>query len=99
MSKSLQSKSLHDVRFPGETKEYRAQRDALLRSEMDLRRQTESVAAQRRELPLGGEVKQDYVFDGEKKQVGLSQLFRDGKDTLIIYSYMYGPQMAEPCPM
>jgi predicted dithiol-disulfide oxidoreductase (DUF899 family) len=29
--------------------------------------------------------------------VRLSQLFADSQDTLIVYSFMYGPQMAHPC--
>ena len=51
------------VRFPGESKAYRAAREELLKSEIDLRWQIESVAAKRRTLPLGGEVPQDYTFD------------------------------------
>jgi predicted dithiol-disulfide oxidoreductase (DUF899 family) len=51
------------MRFPNETSEYRAARDALLASEIALRRQMEAVAAQLRALPPGGEVPQDYVFD------------------------------------
>jgi predicted dithiol-disulfide oxidoreductase (DUF899 family) len=38
---------------------YRRARDELLRAERDLRRQVEDVAAQRRALPLGGEVPED----------------------------------------
>jgi predicted dithiol-disulfide oxidoreductase (DUF899 family) len=96
------STSKHSVRFPGESQEYRAARDKLLDAEIELRRQTESVAALRRKLPLGGEVREDYVFDeaagdGSVRQVRLSQLFADGKDTLVLYNYMYGPQMAQPC--
>ena len=45
---------LHHLRFPGENAEYRAARNALLAEEMELRRQTERVAAQRRALPAGG---------------------------------------------
>jgi len=89
--------TLHDVRFPGESAAYRAARDELLRAEIALRRQTEAVAAQRRALPAGGEVPEDYVFEGEAGPVRLSELFGD-KATLAIYSYMYGPNMAEPCP-
>jgi predicted dithiol-disulfide oxidoreductase (DUF899 family) len=44
------------------------------------------------------EAAQDYVFDGEQGQARMSQLFSPGKDTLVIYSYMFGPQMAKPCP-
>ena len=50
---------LHDERFPGESDEYRQARDELLREELDLRRQIETVAAKRRQLPLGGVVPED----------------------------------------
>ena len=40
-----------------------AARDELLEAEIKLRRQVEEVAAHRRRLPLGGEVKEDYEFD------------------------------------
>jgi predicted dithiol-disulfide oxidoreductase (DUF899 family) len=88
------TESLHTVRFPGETDEYRRLRDELLEAEIDLRRHIESVAAQRRSLPLGGEAPSDYVFEESGKQDGtesvrLSELFEDGKDTLVIYSFMF----------
>lgn len=89
--------TLHDVRFPGESAAYRTARDALLRSEIALRRQTEAVAAERRALPAGGEVPEDYVFAGVEGPVRLSELFGD-RNILAVYSYMYGPKMAEPCP-
>jgi len=95
--------ALHSARFPNESKQYRESRDALLKAEIELRRQTEAVAALRRKLPLGGEVPEDYVFEelvnGNVKSVRLSELFAPGKDTLMVYSYMYGPQMKQPCPM
>jgi predicted dithiol-disulfide oxidoreductase (DUF899 family) len=50
--------------FPGESSEYRAARDRLLAREVDLRRKMEAVAAARRELPSGGRVPRDYVFQG-----------------------------------
>src|SRR5271168_4940322 len=92
-------RSIHDVRFPGESAEYRTARDRLLEAEIALRRQTEAVAAQRRALPPGGQVPEDYVFaEGEDaRPVRLSQLFGD-KRTLLVYSYMYGPAMVSPCP-
>jgi predicted dithiol-disulfide oxidoreductase (DUF899 family) len=86
----------HSVRFPGESAAYRDARNELLEAEIALRRNIESVAAKRRTLPMGGEVPQDYVFVDERGAVRLSQLFEDGKDSLIVYSYMYGPQMAAP---
>ena len=85
-------------RFPGETAKYRSARDKLLKSEIALRRQIESVAAQRRKLPPGGALREDYVFDAAGGPVPLSSLFAPGKDTLLIYNFMFGPQMAAACP-
>lgn len=96
------SESIHDKRFPNEGDEYRRARNELLEAEIELRENIEKVAELRRELPLGGKIKEDYVFneliDGEVRQVKLSELFKSGKDALIIYSYMYGPNMEKPCP-
>ncbi len=89
---------LHGKRFPNEKPRYRAARDRLLRAEVALRRQVEAVAAMRRKLPAGGAVPEDYVFDGERGPVRLSQLFERG-DSLVAYSFMYGPGMAKACPM
>jgi predicted dithiol-disulfide oxidoreductase (DUF899 family) len=86
------------VTFPNESKQYRAARKALLEAELGLRRQVEEVAALRRRLPAGGEVPQHYVFMSERGPVKLSQLFERG-DTLVAYSFMYGPQMKAACPM
>jgi predicted dithiol-disulfide oxidoreductase (DUF899 family) len=95
---------MHDIRFPGESEDYRAARDELLRAEIELRRQIESMAAQRRALPVGGEAPTDYVFtegsiaDDSSRAVALSDLFEHGRDTLVIYSFMYGPAMQAACP-
>ena len=85
------------TRFPGESDAYRKARTALLAEEIELRRHIERVAEQRRALPLGREVK-DYRFVGENGEVSFAGLFGD-KDTLVIYTYMYGPQRERPCPM
>ena len=87
------------VRFPNESAEYRAARTKLLEEEIELRRHLERVAAQRRALPPGGEVKGDYRFEGESgDEKSFAELFGD-KQTLIVYSYMFGPQRERPCPM
>ena len=86
------------VRFPNESAEYRAARTALLAEEIDLRRHLERVAAQRRALPPGGEVKGEYRFQGLEGPTDFVGLFGD-KDTLIVYSFMFGPQRERPCPM
>ena len=86
------------VRFPNESGQYREARDALLAEEIELRRHIERVAEQRRALPPGGSVPKDYVLIGENGPVTLSELFGD-KQTLAVYSYMYGPTREKPCPM
>jgi predicted dithiol-disulfide oxidoreductase (DUF899 family) len=86
------------VRFPNESEEYRRARDALLAEEIELRRHIERVAEQRRALPMGGRVPENYTFADENGAVRFSDLFGD-KQTLAIYSYMYGPQRQRPCPM
>jgi predicted dithiol-disulfide oxidoreductase (DUF899 family) len=102
-------KSLHDVRFPGESDQYRKARQELLKAEIALRRQIEAVAAQRRRLSLGGEVPRDYTFEewdagaNAARPVRLSDLFEDGKDTLFLYSFMFIPGkkgllLEEGCP-
>jgi predicted dithiol-disulfide oxidoreductase (DUF899 family) len=80
--------------FPGESAAYRAARDRLLEQEIELRRATEAVAAARRELPPGGVVPENYVFqgqgeDGMSRDVRLSELFAPGRDSLVIYSFMF----------
>src|SRR5215510_7621542 len=80
--------------LPGESAEYRAARGRLLELEIELRRAMEAVAVARRELPPGGVVPQDYVFqgagaDGTPSDVRMSELFGPGKDSLVIYNFMF----------
>ncbi|OOG60208.1 DUF899 family protein [Rhodanobacter sp. C03] len=84
--------------FPNESADYRRARHALLVEEIELRRHIERVAEQRRALPPGGEVTGDYRFEGKDGPLDLAGLFGD-KQTLVVYSYMFGPQRERPCPM
>jgi predicted dithiol-disulfide oxidoreductase (DUF899 family) len=82
------------VSFPGESAQYRAARERLLEQEIELRRATEAVAVARRALPPGGPVAEDYVFQGAGEDdtptdVWLSELFGPGRDSLVIYSFMF----------
>jgi predicted dithiol-disulfide oxidoreductase (DUF899 family) len=86
------------LRFPNESAEYRKARNALLAEEIELRRHIERVAGQRRTLPLGGAVPEDYRFEGERGPATLSQLF-GRHDTLVTYNWMFGPRRERPCPM
>lgn len=99
----MTSLTLHDKRLPNESQEYRSARDKLLAEENALREQIERVAALRRQLPAGGEIKEDYEFEeidlanGSTRPIRFSELFGDKSD-LLVYSYMYGPDWEDPCP-
>jgi predicted dithiol-disulfide oxidoreductase (DUF899 family) len=89
-------------RFPNESVEYRQARDELAAEEEKLIKRVKAVAQQRRELPLGGQLKEDYTFTWATDQrlgepVSCGELFRD-KDSLLLYSFMFGPSWDNPCP-
>jgi predicted dithiol-disulfide oxidoreductase (DUF899 family) len=93
---------MEHLSYPNESAAYRTARNALLDAEMELRRQLERIAAMRRALPPGGALKEDYVFErigtsGAAEKVRLSELF-EGKQSLILYSFMFGPEREKPCP-
>lgn len=96
------SDEIHDKKFPGESTQYRTQRNRLLSAEIELRQRIEDLGKMRSELPLGGKIKEDYTFrelnNDKEKDIKLSQLFEGHKTSLVIYSYMYGPKMENPCP-
>jgi predicted dithiol-disulfide oxidoreductase (DUF899 family) len=81
-----------DIRFPGESSEYRRARNELLEAEAELRASIERAAEQRRALPAGGPVPDDYLFEEAAEgggEVRFSELFAPGKDTLVVYSFMF----------
>src|SRR5260370_2212981 len=85
-----------NVHCPGETSEYRRTRNELLEAEAELRRLNEQVAAQRRALPAGGLIREDYVFESaaDGSKVRFSELFAPGKNSLVIYNMMF-PRWSE----
>lgn len=87
-----------ETRFSNESEDYRKARTALLAEEIELRRQIQRVAAQRRELPPGPEPKDYRFLDKDGNELGLADLFGE-HDTLFTYFWMYGPQRERPCPM
>jgi len=91
------------VTFAGESADYRAARDRLLDNEIALRRQMEAVAEERRALPPGPLVGQDYLFarigaGGKPEQVKLSDLFAPGTTSLLIYNMMFPRHKADDRP-
>lgn len=93
---------MSELRYPNESKEYREARDSLLKDEQELVDKVKAVAEKRRNLPRGGQLKEDYAFQWANegkvgKSVKFSELFGD-KGTLLIYSFMFGPNWDKPCP-
>ena len=93
---------MSELRYPNESREYREARDQLLKDEQELIAKVKAVAAKRRTLPPGGALKEDYVFQWANEgkigqEVKFSELFGD-KDTLLLYSFMFGPNWDKPCP-
>ena len=91
------------IAFPNESANYRAARRQLLAQEIELRRLTEAVAASRRALPLGGPVLEDYDFlgagaDGAPAGVKLSDLFEPGKNSLVVYNFMFPRDPGDESP-
>lgn len=99
----MTTSSTHTKRFPGESADYRKARDELLRAEQELRDKIAAVAALRRDLPDGGPLQEDYLFqsvdldDGSTTPIRFTELFGD-KNDLLVYSYMFGPDWEDPCP-
>ena len=84
--------------YPNDSADYRRARTALLAEEIELRRHIERVAAQRRAMPLGGEAR-GYTFrDQNDATLQFADLFGE-HDTLVTYTWMFGPQRPRPCPM
>jgi predicted dithiol-disulfide oxidoreductase (DUF899 family) len=93
---------MSEPKYPNENQEYREARKSLLKEERELVEKVKSVAERRRKLPPGGRLKEDYIFqwanDGKVgENVSFSELFGE-KNTLLLYSFMYGPGWDNPCP-
>jgi predicted dithiol-disulfide oxidoreductase (DUF899 family) len=93
---------MSELRYPNESREYRDARDSLLKDEQELVDKVKAVAEKRRKLGPGGALKEDYVFQwANDRKVGtpvkFSELFA-GKNTLLLYSFMFGPNWDKPCP-
>jgi predicted dithiol-disulfide oxidoreductase (DUF899 family) len=76
--------------------QWRAARLELLAKEKELSRHRDEVNAARRALPMV-EVTKEYSFVGPQGRVGLMALF-DGRDQLLVYHFMFGPDDEEGCP-
>lgn len=71
-------------------------RKELLAKEKALTRQRDAVAAERRKMPWV-KVEKNYEFDTPAGKKTLAELF-NGRNQLVIYHFMFGPDWAEGCP-
>ena len=73
-----------------------ALRKKLLEKEKRLMRERDTLAEERRQLPMVW-IEKDYVFDGPEGKVKLIDLF-DGRRQLIVYHFMFDPAWEKACP-
>jgi predicted dithiol-disulfide oxidoreductase (DUF899 family) len=85
-------------RFSNESAEYAHAREALLAEEIEVRRHVGRMAAQLRDLPQGPVIENFRFIDETGFEVGLADMFGE-HNTLILYSWMFGPERERPCPM
>jgi predicted dithiol-disulfide oxidoreductase (DUF899 family) len=71
-------------------------RRALLGEEKALTRERDRLSAKRRALPWV-KIKKNYTFQGTEGPATLADLF-DGRNQLIVYHFMFGPDWQEGCP-
>jgi predicted dithiol-disulfide oxidoreductase (DUF899 family) len=71
-------------------------RTEFLVEEKALTRARDALCTKRRELPMVM-IEKDYVFDGPKGHIQLSDLF-DGCRQLIVQHFMFDPEWEEGCP-
>jgi predicted dithiol-disulfide oxidoreductase (DUF899 family) len=76
--------------------EWLAARQELLAKEKQLTRQSDALAAERRNLPWV-KVDKNYIFDTPSGKKTLAGLF-DNRSQLIVYHFMFGPDWTEGCP-
>lgn len=77
------------------SEEWLRKRSALLAKEKEFTRAKDALAEARRALPWE-RVEKNYVFDGPRGEETLADLF-DGRSQLVVYHFMFGPDMAEGC--
>jgi predicted dithiol-disulfide oxidoreductase (DUF899 family) len=80
----------------GTREEWLAARRELLAAEKEHTRRGDELARQRQALPWVP-VEKDYAFDTEHGRRTLAELF-DGREQLIVYHFMFGPDYEAGCP-
>jgi predicted dithiol-disulfide oxidoreductase (DUF899 family) len=67
-----------------------------LEREKELTHLRDAISRERRALPWV-RIEKDYVFEGPNGPESLADLF-DGRNQLIVYHFMFGPDWAQGCP-
>ena len=80
----------------GTREQWLAARLELLEAEKELTRQSDAVAARRRQLPWV-RVDKTYRFDTDRGAATLADLFA-GRSQLLVYHFMFGPDYTAGCP-
>jgi predicted dithiol-disulfide oxidoreductase (DUF899 family) len=80
----------------GTAEEWQTARVALLEREKELTRLSDELARERQALPWVP-VDKEYVFDTVDGPRTLAELF-DGRSQMIVYHFMFGPDMDVGCP-
>jgi predicted dithiol-disulfide oxidoreductase (DUF899 family) len=75
--------------------EWHAAREKLLAKEKEATRSRDSLAAERRRLPMVL-IDKDYVLEGPDGKASLLDLF-EGRRQLIVYHFMFGPSQDAGC--
>ena len=76
--------------------EWVAARKVLLAKEKALTRESDALAAERRQLPWV-KVEKKYEFDTPSGKKTLAELF-EGRSQLLVYHFMFAPEWEEGCP-
>ena len=80
----------------GTREEWLAARRKLLEAEKALTRRSDEVARQRQDLPWVA-VTKPYLFETDEGVASLADLFK-GRDQLLVYHFMFGPDYKAGCP-
>src|SRR5205085_2101942 len=76
--------------------EWLQERTALLADEKEFTKRRDAMNTRKRELPMV-EVTEHYKFVGPDGTANLLDLF-EGRDQLILYSFMFHPEWDDGCP-
>ena len=93
---------MSELRYPNESRGVSRGARRIAQGRAGARRQGEGRGRKAPQAPARRRLKEDYVFqwanDGKVGQhVKFSELFGD-KNTLLLYSFMFGPNWDKPCP-